>query len=277
MRHKAGTIYARAKVDGKIKRQSLGTSDLRIAKIKRDALLAQWRKAVSRADDGTIVTLGDALDAVESMTISQQNLEDATKRYYRSMFRIMRETMTISVASRNWSASMALEWWRGVAGSYAAQRANNVLGMARRVSAFLIERGILFNDPTKGLKRRKIKQGDMPDIGRDDIERTAPVFAGRKIVIAIDSDNPLSTQLTMITGDGWNSIDWTDTLKTGEITHKKSGLVVKVLPGELMFAKVLDEVLKCTFDQMVNDGYELSEEQQMARANAQELFYELKK
>lgn len=60
-------------------------------------------------------------------------------------------------------------------------------------------------------------------------ERTAPVYAGRKIVIAIDSDNPLSTQLEMITGDGWNSIDWTDTLRTGEITHKKSGLVVKVL------------------------------------------------
>jgi hypothetical protein len=59
-------------------------------------------------------------------------------------------------------------------------------------------------------------------------ERTAPVFEGRKIVIAIDSDNPLSTQLEMISGDGWNSIDWTDSLRTGEITHKKSGLVVKV-------------------------------------------------
>ena len=101
-------------------------------------------------------------------------------------------------------------------------------------------------------------------------ERTAPVFAGRKIVIAIDSDNPLSTQLTMITGDGWNSIDWTDTLKTGEITHKKSGLVVKVLPAERRFTKALDDLLKCTVDTMLAEGYELSAEQQAARDYALE-------
>jgi hypothetical protein len=101
-------------------------------------------------------------------------------------------------------------------------------------------------------------------------ERIAPVFEGSKIVIAIDSENPLSTQLTMITGDGWNSIDWSDTLKTGEITHKKSGLVVKVLPSERPLAKALDALLTCTVDAMLAEGFELTEEQQSARMNALE-------
>ena len=87
-------------------------------------------------------------------------------------------------------------------------------------------------------------------------ERTAPVFAGRKIVIAIDSDNPLSTQLQMITGDGWNVIDWTDTLRTGEIKHKKSGIVVKVLPSE---QKITAENIKQSIDhqKLLAEGWKL--------------------
>ncbi len=66
--------------------------------------------------------------------------------------------------------------------------------------------------------------------------RTAPVFPGRRIQIFIDQNNPLDAQLRMITGDGWNAIDWTDTLKTGEITHKASGLRVFVGPANAALA-----------------------------------------
>jgi hypothetical protein len=62
--------------------------------------------------------------------------------------------------------------------------------------------------------------------------RTAPVFEGHRIQIKIDSENSLDTQLKMITGDGWNAFDWTDTIKTNLITHIKSGLQVYVLPEE---------------------------------------------
>jgi len=59
--------------------------------------------------------------------------------------------------------------------------------------------------------------------------RTAPIYQGRAIQISIDQQNPLSTQLEMITGDSWNTQDWSNTLKSGEITHLKSGLVVKIM------------------------------------------------
>ena len=52
----------------------------------------------------------------------------------------------------------------------------------------------------------------------------------RFIRIKIDSQCPLNTQLKLITnGDGWNVFDWTDTLSTGWIRHKKTGLIVQIL------------------------------------------------
>jgi len=61
VRHWGGTVYLRAKVSGKIIRQSLETSDLRIAKLKRDDMLPKLRKAsipdVSTAKQMPIVAL----------------------------------------------------------------------------------------------------------------------------------------------------------------------------------------------------------------------------
>jgi len=62
VRHWAGQIYLRAKVDGKVKRVSLQTSDLRIAKMKRDDLLSGMRKAsASEHQTGAVRTLGEAI------------------------------------------------------------------------------------------------------------------------------------------------------------------------------------------------------------------------
>jgi len=65
VRHRGGTVYLRAKVAGKTIRKSLETSDLRIAKLKRDQLLEEPRKAAAIASDpNNITTLGDALESV---------------------------------------------------------------------------------------------------------------------------------------------------------------------------------------------------------------------
>lgn len=50
--------------------------------------------------------------------------------------------------------------------------------------------------------------------------------------ISISNKNPLNNQLLLLTGDGWNSIAWTDTLPTGIITHRKTGIKVRVLTPE---------------------------------------------
>lgn len=58
----------------------------------------------------------------------------------------------------------------------------------------------------------------------DQIRSRCPVF------IAISDEHPLSGQLEAMTGDGWNSHDWTNTLGSGEIVHKRTGLRVAILP-----------------------------------------------
>jgi hypothetical protein len=82
--------------------------------------------------------------------------------------------------------------------------------------------------------------------------RTAPVFARNRIQITIDRDNPLDAQLRMIAGDGWNVIDWTDTLDTNEITHKASGLRVYVDPPD--WIPVTSGRLPATFDSVIVAG-----------------------
>ncbi len=62
VRHVGGTIYLRTKVQGKVIRVSLETSDLRIAKNKRpDRLAGLPQTAMKKSSDTTVHTLSDAM------------------------------------------------------------------------------------------------------------------------------------------------------------------------------------------------------------------------
>jgi integrase len=156
VRHKAGVIYLRAKVAGKIKRISLGTKDLRIAKLKRDDALAVLRKAAALPQAVEMRTLGDAVDALKAKVLAQADLEEATLRYYREIFKIMNESMDRDKSIRAWSHAEASVWWRSIAKKYAPQRANNVLGMVKRLGRLLVDSGSRMDNPVAELKRKKI-------------------------------------------------------------------------------------------------------------------------
>lgn len=161
VRHWAGAIYLRAKVGGKIKRVCLDTKDLRIAKLKRDDALAILRKASRVEKPDEIKTLGHGIDALSKRVLAQANLEQATLDYYGDIFQIMNRTMEHEKMVRSWTRSEAAKWWREIAKRYAPQRANNVLGMAKRLGKFLVESGALMDDPTKDLKRKKIPETEV--------------------------------------------------------------------------------------------------------------------
>ncbi len=96
VKHRAGTYYLRAKVDGKIKRISLQTSDLRIAKLKRDDQLNALRSAAVERSvaTGEIRTLGDAL-AVTGKKIIQPHLKLSTKLDYEKKIAFLRNTLPL--------------------------------------------------------------------------------------------------------------------------------------------------------------------------------------
>lgn len=158
VKHQSGTIYLRAKVKGKVIRVSLEVTDLRIAKLKRDDRLASLRTAAEKAEGRAPVrTFGDAIALVQAKLLEQPDLKPETLRYYREMITILNQTLPTAALGRNWTALEAAVWWKSITSKYAAQRANNVLGMCRRVTGELIAAGQRTDDPTKKLRRQKIE------------------------------------------------------------------------------------------------------------------------
>lgn len=165
VRHQGGTIYLRAKVAGKVIRVSLDTKDLRIAKIKRDEELERVRKAATPDSDPTkIRTLGDALDAITHEILDAPELEESTRAFYKDIFALLRRSLPLATPARAWTATEARAWWRAAAANSAAQRANHLLGVVKRVGKMMLATHVRSDDPTAGLKRRKIvkRQLNMP-------------------------------------------------------------------------------------------------------------------
>ena len=181
VRHQSGTIYLRAKVAGKPVRISLKTSDLRIAKIKRDDRLASLRKGAKKEVGASKVkSLNDAVALLEKQTVSQPHLKKRTADYYKEICKILRETLPLDLPARSWTALEAARWWKATADKYSAQRANNVLALAKRMADMLCESGILAFDPTEKLKRVRIeaRNGNIPS--RVTIEAIIADIRGQK-------------------------------------------------------------------------------------------------
>jgi hypothetical protein len=170
VRHAGGTIYLRAKVKGKVIRVSLNTSDIRIAKIARDHRLQGIRAAaVTQESKTTVRTLGQAVDAVAGRLLEQPHLKAPTIKYYSAMIAILNQTLPVTLHARTWTAKEASGWWTRVAGKYAPQRANNVLGVCKQVGKLLVELGIRLDDPTVKLKRVKIPNTEPPVPSREEV------------------------------------------------------------------------------------------------------------
>lgn len=180
VRYQGGTIYLRARVAGKIKQVSLKTEDIRIAKLKRDQMLAGLRKAAKVSSGENVRTIGDAITLLSSRVVGSPELKPATAGYYREMIAILRDTMETDALVRSWTASDASAWWKRIAKKYAAQRANNVLGMAKRLAKLLVELGYRIDDPTAGLNRMPIKAKVLTIPSRADVENIIENIRGRK-------------------------------------------------------------------------------------------------
>lgn len=185
VRHPAGNIYVRIRVNGKQKRISLGTKDLRIAKIKRDAVLPKLRVAgakesVKNSATSARRTVGDAIAMLESKVVTQANLEAATVKYYKEVFGIMRDTLDCEATIKSLSPSAMSKWWRDLAKKYSSQRANNVLGIAKRLGKLLVEKGLILEDPWAELHRVKIEQKIIHAVSVDQIEKLIDEIRNQK-------------------------------------------------------------------------------------------------
>lgn len=171
VKHSGGTIYLRAKVHGKVIRVSLETTDLRIAKIKRDDRLSKLRAAASsKAANPNLRTLGDAIAILRQRIVNQPHLKTPTLVFYRDMLDVLATTLPVTTLAKSWTSADAARWWTTIAGRFHAQRANNVLGMAKRMGKLMLELAARADDPTEGLKRVAIPETVIVIPSRADIE-----------------------------------------------------------------------------------------------------------
>lgn len=162
VRHQSGTIYVRAKVAGKVIRLSLRTSDLRIAKIKRDAELERLRKEAKAPNDiSKISTIGDALSVISSQILDAPELEESTREFYREILSVLKLSLPVTVPVRSWSATDARAWWKKTAKDYAPQRANHLLGVVKRMTKMMVKNHVLQDNPADELKRVRIVKQEL--------------------------------------------------------------------------------------------------------------------
>jgi len=164
VRHPAGTIYLRAKVDGRKIRQSLGTADLRQAKRKRDAELEVLRHAVTLGGEN-IETLADALALEKDLTLGKPRLKQRTRDYYTYLFDKIAASLPGHKNPAAWTPEDARKWWAvHCKANPSPLHANNALAAMRRMMKLVIERGIRRDDPTKGIKRHKLVKTRIDDL-----------------------------------------------------------------------------------------------------------------
>lgn len=160
VRHRGGTIYLRAKVAGKVVRFSLETSDLRIAKIKRDDHLQALRTAAGKKDLAGARTLTDVVDLV-AKDLDAPHMKASTRLYYEKLIAILHATLPAKAVARSWGAHDASDWWRKISKKYAAQRANNLLAVIKKVGGKIVECGLQVDNPAAKLKRVPIPKHKM--------------------------------------------------------------------------------------------------------------------
>lgn len=157
VKHSAGTYYLRAKVGGKVIRESLKTKDLRIAKLKRDARLQAIRGAASTGKYGTAKTLGDFVALLKKDLIDRPHIAAKTQAYCKDLIRILTDSLPLETSAKAWTRYEAQDWWMKLAKRYSASVANKTLGAVKRMCAIMIEHGVRPDDPSRELKRMQHK------------------------------------------------------------------------------------------------------------------------
>lgn len=170
VRHKGGSYYLRAWVNGKVIRTKLDAKDLRIAKIQRDTKLEKLRSAARLPITSNVRTVGEAIDVV-AIRVDQPHLTEPTRDYYAAIIEILRKTLPVEELAKGWTATEATDWWRKITKAYAPQRANNALSMCKKVGEVIVECGLRADNPAGKLRRVKVTSGDLNIPSKDVVDR----------------------------------------------------------------------------------------------------------
>lgn len=158
VRYRGGTYYLRARFGGEAIRESLGTDNYRIAKVKLAERMRELRDSIGRRNEAPETVL-DALRLIRRRVELDPSIKEKSRRTYMEEFSCMESGKKAAVPAERLSrltADHLSEWWARVAKIYAPQRANHLLMFVRRAVNEARKFGVVRGDPFERIRPVKI-------------------------------------------------------------------------------------------------------------------------
>ena len=158
VRHVSGSYYLQAKIAGKKIRRSLGTSNLRAAKVARDKLLAELRARAGVARGP--VMLADAIARTRAWyaDLPHYKSKPASMRYRMQLLAVLADTLP-KHAVHLWKREELAAWWASPAVSrFSPMRRNNLLGTLKKLLELAGASPLLAAELRRVKVPRKIRQ-----------------------------------------------------------------------------------------------------------------------
>lgn len=155
-------LFARIKVNGKLIRQSLETTDVAVAKRKLEELRQQAVRSVNDARDGKL-TFADALIELKERGFrvrtgggrNRRPLKPRTKAYYEERLKALALSWPelASMQLRKVTAAQCQGWADRVAHEICPSAYNHTISLLRQVFQIAVEKGARYDNPAAGLGR----------------------------------------------------------------------------------------------------------------------------
>ena len=153
----SGNFYVRVKVRGKIVRQSLKTDKITVAKARLPEKLKEIRYCLDAPPTSNVETMGDCLDLVIDAAKHKTGLRQRSRDYREFTVDRIHSTWPelAAIKPKDLTARDCDAWFRKVSANYSAPLANNMLGSLRMAIEFAQKGGLIFRDPSEGVKRMR--------------------------------------------------------------------------------------------------------------------------
>lgn len=168
VRHKSGRYYARLYLNGKEVWKSLKTSHFSVAEARLAVIQKEHREQRGKEFDAANakMTFGQAATLHMQRLDENVSLKRLTRTYWRAVNAALLRSWSglENTEARRITPAACREWATQYAKSFSATRYNGALSHLRRIFEVAIENGVLYKNPSLGLKRKPVrsKQLELP-------------------------------------------------------------------------------------------------------------------
>lgn len=161
----SGVYFARAKIGGKLIRQSLKTNVLSIAKLRlRDLLGAeQQSNARQKHIESGKMTFDDALALYKQRVEKNVEIKPRTREYQDEIIVALNKSWAdlYSLDIRKITEHDCQNWRSDFAAKYSATRVNGAVSLLRRVFKVAIEAGVRHDNPMLAVRRARVRSKEL--------------------------------------------------------------------------------------------------------------------